>query len=117
MSNVTYYKINEDAARRAKEMNSFYDYKPGSATEEYKAMVDKAVQARPIRSEDGRAHRRRPGLFPVRRQPGLPRRLPLSRRLDAGARPLNVQSGREECPPGHLPAFADTGAYFIRLLS
>ena len=44
MSNVNYYKINEDAARRAKEMNSFYDYKPGSATEEYKAMVDKAVQ-------------------------------------------------------------------------
>lgn len=44
MSNVTYYKINEDAARRAKEMNSFYEYKPGSATEEYKAMVDKAVQ-------------------------------------------------------------------------
>lgn len=44
MSNVTYYKINEEAARRAKEMNSFYDYKEGSATEEYKAMVDKAVQ-------------------------------------------------------------------------
>lgn len=44
MSNVTYYKINEDAARRAKEMNSFYEYKPGSATEEYKTMVDKAVQ-------------------------------------------------------------------------
>lgn len=44
MSNVTYYKINEDAARRAKEMNSFYEYRPGSATEEYKAMVDKAVQ-------------------------------------------------------------------------
>lgn len=44
MSNVTYYKINEDAARRAKEMNSFYEYKPGSATEEYKAMVDKAAE-------------------------------------------------------------------------
>ena len=44
MGNVTYYKINEDAARRAKEMNSFYEYKPGSATEEYKTMVDKAVQ-------------------------------------------------------------------------
>ena len=44
MSNVTYYKINEDAARRAKEMNSFYEYRPGNATAEYKAMVDKAVQ-------------------------------------------------------------------------
>lgn len=39
MSNVTYYKINEDAARRAKEMNSFYEYRPGSATEEYKANI------------------------------------------------------------------------------
>lgn len=44
MGNVTYYKINEDAARRAKEMNSFYEYKPGSATEEYKAMVNKAAE-------------------------------------------------------------------------
>ena len=44
MGNVTYYKINEDAARRAKEMNSFYEYKPGSATEEYKTMVNKAVE-------------------------------------------------------------------------
>lgn len=39
-----YYEINEDAARRAKEMNSFYEYKPGSATEEYKTMVDKAAE-------------------------------------------------------------------------
>ena len=44
MDNVTYYNINEDAARRAREMNSFYAYKPGSATEEYKTMVDKAAE-------------------------------------------------------------------------
>lgn len=44
MDNVTYYNINEEAARRAKEMNSFYAYKPGSATEEYKTMVDKATE-------------------------------------------------------------------------
>lgn len=44
MDNVTYYKINEDAARRAKEMNSFSDYKSGSATEEYRRMVDKAAE-------------------------------------------------------------------------
>jgi len=44
MNNVTYYKINEEAARRAKEVNSFYDYKPGSATGEYKTMVDKAAR-------------------------------------------------------------------------
>ena len=35
--------INEGAARRAKEMNSFSDYKEGSATAEYRAMVDKAA--------------------------------------------------------------------------
>ncbi|MDE7221166.1 MAG: DUF4316 domain-containing protein, partial [Oscillospiraceae bacterium] len=41
---VHYYTINEDAARRAKEANSFYDYRPGSATAEYHSMVDKAVE-------------------------------------------------------------------------
>ena len=39
-----YYTINEGAARRAKEANSFSDYKPGSATAEYRQMVDKAVE-------------------------------------------------------------------------
>lgn len=38
---INYYPINEGAARRAKEMNSFSDYKEGSATAEYRAMVDK----------------------------------------------------------------------------
>ena len=37
-----YYSINEGAARRAKEMNSFSDYQPGSATAEYRHYVDKA---------------------------------------------------------------------------
>ena len=41
---VMYYPIDENAARRAKEMNSFYDYKPGSATEEYRRCVDEAVK-------------------------------------------------------------------------
>lgn len=44
MNNVKYYSINEDAARRAKEMNSFMDYIPGSATEEYKMVVDNAAK-------------------------------------------------------------------------
>ena len=39
-----YYAINEGAARRANDVNSFYDYKPGSATAEYRQMVDKAVE-------------------------------------------------------------------------
>ncbi len=38
-----YYSINETAARRAKDANSFYDYKPGSATTEYRQYVDEAV--------------------------------------------------------------------------
>ena len=37
---INYYPINEAAARQAKEMNSFYDYKEGSATEEYRGMVN-----------------------------------------------------------------------------
>ena len=37
-----YYPINEEAAKRAKDMNSFSDYAPGSATAGYKAMVDEA---------------------------------------------------------------------------
>ena len=39
-----YYSINEGAARRAKEMNSFSDYKPGSATAEYRHYVDNAFE-------------------------------------------------------------------------
>ena len=41
---TVYYTINEGAARRANDANSFYDYKPGSATAEYRSMVDKAVE-------------------------------------------------------------------------
>ena len=39
----TYYTISEQSARRAKEANSFRDYVPGSATSEYRAMVDEAM--------------------------------------------------------------------------
>lgn len=38
-----YYPINEDAAKRAKEINSFSDYRLGSATEEYCRCVDEAA--------------------------------------------------------------------------
>ena len=41
---ATYYTINEAAARRAKEMNSYSDYRPGSATAEYRQYVDEAIQ-------------------------------------------------------------------------
>ena len=39
----TYYTINEESARRAKEMNSFSDYKEGSATASYRSMVNEAA--------------------------------------------------------------------------
>ena len=39
-----YYTINEAAAKRAKDMNSFSDYKQGSATAEYRHYVDEAIQ-------------------------------------------------------------------------
>lgn len=41
---VTYYPINEEAAKRAKEANSFNNYIDGSATLAYRRMVDKAVK-------------------------------------------------------------------------
>ena len=41
---VRYYPINEAAAKRAKEMNSFSDYTAGSATLEYKSLVDQATE-------------------------------------------------------------------------
>lgn len=41
---MNYYPINEDLARRAKEMNSFFDYIPGSATQEYQQAVDQAAE-------------------------------------------------------------------------
>lgn len=37
---MKYYNINEAAARTANDANSFYEYKPGKATEEYRAEVD-----------------------------------------------------------------------------
>lgn len=41
---MSYYPINEEAARRANDMNSFRDYKAGSATAEYRRMVDAATE-------------------------------------------------------------------------
>lgn len=41
---MSYYTINEEAARRANDMNSFRDYKAGNATAEYRRMVDAATE-------------------------------------------------------------------------
>lgn len=40
---IKYYPIDEETARRAHEMMSMRDYKPGSATAEYRGSVDKAA--------------------------------------------------------------------------
>lgn len=39
-----YHTINEAMAKRAKEMNSYSDYRQGSATASYRAEVDKAIE-------------------------------------------------------------------------
>lgn len=39
----TYYPIDETLARRAKEMSSCHDYKPGTATASYRQEVDEAA--------------------------------------------------------------------------
>jgi len=41
---IPYYPINEELARRAKAMNSYSDYVPGSATASYRQAVDKASE-------------------------------------------------------------------------
>ena len=41
---MSYHTINEEAARRANDMNSFRVYKAGSATAEYRRMVDAATE-------------------------------------------------------------------------
>ena len=41
---IKYYPINEGAARRANDANSFRDYTPGSATAAYRRMVDQAAE-------------------------------------------------------------------------
>lgn len=50
-TDVTYYPIHEDMARRAKEMNSFFEYKSGSATESYRQSVDQAVEIARLQKE------------------------------------------------------------------
>lgn len=41
---MKYYPINEETARLAKQATSFDDYRPGTATDRYRRMVDEATQ-------------------------------------------------------------------------
>lgn len=61
----TYYTINEEMARRAKEMMSFSDYVPGSATWSYRLQVDKAsmVAHRQKQRTDPMFHEKIEGLL------------------------------------------------------
>ena len=62
---VTYYPINEAAAKRAKQAISFSDYKPGSATAEYRHYVDEAAElaARQKKRVDPSFHEKIDGLL------------------------------------------------------
>ena len=64
-ASVTYYPINEGAARRAKEAMSYDSYKPGSATAEYRHYVDKAAElaARQKKRVDPSFHAKIDGLL------------------------------------------------------
>ena len=44
MFTFTPERINEETARRAKENNSFFEYKPGSATADYTAAVNHIIE-------------------------------------------------------------------------
>ena len=62
---VTYYPINETAAKRAKQAISYSDYKPGSATAEYRHYVDEAAEiaARQKKRVDPSFHEKIDGLL------------------------------------------------------
>ena len=60
-----YHPINENMARRAKEMMSFSDYVPGSATWDYRLQVDKASMVAHLQKQrtDPMYHRKIDGLL------------------------------------------------------
>lgn len=62
---MKYYPIHEVAARRAKEANSFYGYVPGSATANYRDMVDEAekIATQQKNRVDGMYHEKIDGLL------------------------------------------------------
>ena len=41
---MSYYTINEEAARTANDLNSHYTYREGSATASYRRQVDEATE-------------------------------------------------------------------------
>jgi len=90
---INYYIINEELARRAKEMNSFYDYKEGSATAEYRRSVDAAAR---IAEEQKRK------VDPIHHER-------IDRLLDAYARRLAENTNRQNAIAARVPSILIAG--------
>ena len=92
-TSVTYYPIDENAARRAKEATSFSDYEPGSATAVYRQYVDEAADlaAKQKKRVDPSFHERIDGL------------------LDAYARKLAANMNRGYEITARVPSIMITG--------
>ena len=90
---INYYIINEELARRAKEMNSFYDYKEGSATAEYRRSVDAAAR---IAEEQKRK------VDPIHHER-------IDRLLDTYARRLAENTNRQNAIAARVPSILIAG--------
>ena len=90
---INYYIINEEQARRAKEMNSFYDYKEGSATAEYRRSVDAAAR---IAEEQKRK------VDPIHHER-------IDRLLDTYARRLAENTNRQNAIAARVPSILIAG--------
>lgn len=90
---INYYSINEELARRAKEMNSFYDYKEGSATAEYRRSVDAAAR---IAEEQKRK------VDPIHHER-------IDRLLDTYARRLAENTNRQNAIAARVPSILIAG--------
>lgn len=90
---INYYIINEELARRAKEMNSFYDYKEGSATAEYRRSVDAAAR---IAEEQKRK------VYPIHHER-------IDRLLDTYARRLAENTNRQNAIAARVPSILIAG--------
>ena len=87
------YPINEDTAKRAKEMNSFSDYRPGSTTEEYRRCVDEAAAL---------AERQKARVDPMYHEK-------IERLLDTYARKLAANMNESNAIDARVPSILITG--------
>ena len=92
----------EQNARRAKEANSFSDYKPGSATAEYqeycKEAEETAQKAKDRLTKTGAPAERAEGRLPL--EPLQGQKAGMAQRNVFSSRPCSV---RYDCRPGEFP--------------